>query len=347
MISSDKYATYAIKEEDADLRLDRWLQVTCPLLSVHKRQKAIRLGDVRVNAKKAAPSLRLQKGDRVSVFRKLLLLHEEALALKEKGSALPKDFPSLSSLILCETKDFIALNKPSGYATQGGTGLKVDLLSALSKQRGEKLYMVHRLDKDTSGVWVVARNRSFATLFSTMLQQGLVKKTYVALLKGHVSKEAIAEGSYVSYLLKEAKGSRENVVSYATEKKGAKKAVTAFQVMAQQKDLKTNDTLFYVRFMPLTGRTHQLRVHAQALGAPIVGDRRYGPLFKGVQKKPTLCLHAQTLCFQTEKATSSILLEAPMPDAFQGCLKDYGFDLDDLKVKLATPKRGHKQNKNG
>ena len=102
MISSDKYATYAIKEGDADLRLDRWLQITCPLLSVHRRQKAIRLGDVRVNGKKAAPSLRLQKGDSIWVFHKLLLLHEEALALKGEGPALPKDFPSLSSLILCD-----------------------------------------------------------------------------------------------------------------------------------------------------------------------------------------------------------------------------------------------------
>ncbi|MEH0002657.1 MAG: RluA family pseudouridine synthase [Holosporaceae bacterium] len=342
MIRSDKYATYVIKEEEADLRLDRWLQITCPSLSVHRRQKAIRLGDVRVNGKKAAPSLRLQQDDCVWVFHKLLSLNEDALALKKERSSLPKDFPCLSPFILCETKEFIALNKPAGYATQGGTGLKVDLLSALSKQRGEKLYMVHRLDKDTSGVWVVARNRSFATLFSHMLQQGLLKKTYVALLKGHLSKEVIAEGSYVSYLLKEAKGSRENVVSYPTEKKGAKKAVTAFQVIAQQKDLKTNDTLFYMRFMPLTGRTHQLRIHAQALGAPIVGDRRYGPSLKGARKKPALCLHAQTLCFQTEKAASSVLLEAPMSDAFHNCLKDYGFDLDDLKVRLATPKRGHK-----
>ena len=323
---------YCVQSGDAGLRLDRWLQALCPNFSKHALQKAIRLRDVRVNDARVKPSYRLKVGDRIWVFKKIL--HEQQKRVISRKDFEKQSFHEaygltsafLNKLVLFEDQDLLIINKPTGYATQGGTGLPTNLLDAFSDFRQEKLYMVHRLDKETSGVWVLARHRHVAAFLSNLFVKGCVHKNYTAILKGNICSQYRKSGRYVSWLLKEKKGAAENIVSFENSTVGAKKALTLFEVLHEEPFQRLIDSegacssVYLVRFTPLTGRTHQLRVHALDLGAPIVGDGRYG---KDDRVKTPLCLHAQTLSFPCLKTNRQRVFCAPIPKHFFVSVQKY------------------------
>jgi 23S rRNA pseudouridine955/2504/2580 synthase len=290
---NDKQKT--VPADDHGLRLDRWLRRLVPELTQGQIEKYLRAGDVRVNGVKVASSHRLAAGELV---RLPPYLRQPDLQ-KPKNTNISS---ALRALILFEDEDLLALNKPSGLAVQGGTGIKTSLDEQL-KDYCPTAKLVHRLDRDTSGVLMVAKNSFAAAALTEAFRLRETKKVYWALTDGVPAR---AKGKIKEPLLK--KGERMIIDPEGQE------AITTYRRLGTYKD-----QIAFLEVMPETGRTHQIRVHLQSLGTPIVGDPLYGReampdcLEKG---KKTLHLHARSIVIPHPRGTVFSIM-APLPKSFQ------------------------------
>lgn len=286
----------AVEEKDADSRLDRWFHRYYPALSHGALEKMLRGKNIRVNNAKAKADLRLKTGDLIRI-PPIPTEHKVQAALSQK------DIDFMKSLILYQDKDMFILNKPAGLAVQGGskTTRHIDgMLQALS-YGGERPHLVHRLDKETAGVLVVARTVKAAAYLTKTFADKNTHKIYWALVHGCPEK---MQGVIEKPLLKKANpNGNEQVV---VDEKNGQYAKTIYDVVD------TTGDFSWIRLMPLTGRTHQLRVHLASVGCPIVGDEKYnGADVNGLEKKMYLLAKAIQIPLQNGKL---LKIEAPTPD---------------------------------
>ena len=259
----------AVEPGEAGMRLDRWFKAHYPGLGFGELQKLLRSGQIRLDGGRAKAETRVEAGQTVRV---------PPLAVDCKGSAAltPRtmrdkgDAELLGQMLLHEDPKVFVFDKPSGLAVQGGSGVSrsVDhMLEAWRNQKGEKPRLVHRLDRDTSGVLVVARTRLAAMKLSEAFRGRDAQKTYWALVRGVPKKH---EGQISSWLIREPtpEGDRVRVAKHG--EKGADHAVSHNRVVEQ-----AAQSLSWLEMEPHTGRTHQLRVHAASIGCPIIGDSKY------------------------------------------------------------------------
>ncbi|MDF3030191.1 MAG: pseudouridine synthase, RluA family [Moraxellaceae bacterium] len=265
--------------------------------------RILRTGEVRVNKGRIKPDYRLQAGD---VVRLPPLRLAEAPPQAQPGTGVARE---LGSRIIYEANGLMVLNKPPGLAVHGGSGVAWGVIEALRVARPEApfLELVHRLDRDTSGLLMVAEKRSVLRELHALLREGRMEKVYVALLAGRL-KGAVHRVE--APLKKNTLPSGERIVRVARE---GKEAQTEFRVIDRIGDT----TLVEAR--PLTGRTHQIRVHAQYLGHPLLGDEKYGndTLNMGMRAfgLSRLFLHARDLRLRFGGATKDIELHCPLePD---------------------------------
>lgn len=276
-------------EEDG-MRLDRWFKRRLPALSSAHLNKIVRTGQVRVDGGRAKVSTRLGHGQTVRVPP--LHLDLAAPAVRRPPAQSEDDRRTLKDMILFEDRDLIVLNKPYGLAVQGGSGTlrHVDgMLQALEDDNGNRPLLVHRLDKDTSGVLLVARNRKSAADLGHIFRSRQAHKIYWALVEG-VPKPS--QGRISLFMAKgEGMGERRGPVSGGTSRAALEKmriakhgdedaqhSVTFYSVVD-----KVAPRLAWLSMKPITGRTHQLRAHAEAIGHPMVGDSKYTG---GLESKP-------------------------------------------------------------
>jgi 23S rRNA pseudouridine955/2504/2580 synthase len=274
----EKPALYDIGEDEAGMRLDRWLHRRFPALPNTHLMKIVRKGEVRVSGKRAEVSTRLEFGQTVRV-PPLRLLAAPAPGEKRVN---PEDAEAIRAMTLYEDRDVIVLNKPYGLAVQGGSGTKrhVDgMLEALSARDGTRPVLVHRLDRDTSGVLLLAKSRRMAADLGEIFRSRQAKKIYWALVEG-VPKPA--QGRISMFLAKGegmgdergAKGQgRADLERMRVAKHGdpdAQHSLTLYAVVD-----KVFPRLAWLSMRPITGRTHQLRAHCEAIGHPIIGDPKY------------------------------------------------------------------------
>jgi 23S rRNA pseudouridine955/2504/2580 synthase len=256
-----------VDRDEAGMRLDRWFKLHFPGLGFGHLQKLIRSGQVRVDGGRVQTSTRLAAGQQVRV---------PPLAGGDQRPAPPTairnrgDRDVLDAAVLHEDASVIVLNKPAGLAVQGGSGVTrhVDqMLEAYTDQKGRKPHLVHRLDRDTAGVLVVARTRSAAAFLGKAFKDRVTRKVYWALVAG-VPKPP--SGRISTYLAKEEgpAGDRMRVARHGDE--GADHAVSRY-TLADQAGQKVS----WLVMQPVTGRTHQLRAHAAHIGNPIIGDKKY------------------------------------------------------------------------
>ena len=292
---------HTISEDEAGQRLDNFLIARLKGVPKSLVYRIIRKGEVRVNKGRAKPERKLAPGDLVRV---------PPVRTSNKPKAVAGDnlLQLLSDSILYESKELLVINKPSGIAVHGGSGVSLGLIEALRQmpEQGKFLELVHRLDRDTSGCVMVAKKRSMLRYLQDLLrQEGGIDKTYYALVKGSWSKRrSVVEAP----LRKNELQSGERVVKVTFDGKPSK---TVFSIEKHYEDV----TL--VRAKPITGRTHQIRVHALHVGHPLVGDDKYGDkeLNKSMRSVgiKRLFLHACSLKIPLPDG-KSLTVEAPLPE---------------------------------
>ncbi|NKB49549.1 MAG: RluA family pseudouridine synthase [Alphaproteobacteria bacterium] len=290
-----------IGADDEAVRLDRWLRRILPDIPYGQLAKWLRTGQIRVDGRRAKPGQRLSQGQTVRL-PPVTVPDKPQPAVATVGAA---DAADLQSRVLFRDDALIALNKPSGLAVQGGskTHRHLDgMLEALRFDAIEKPRLVHRLDKDTSGVLLLARNAAAARQLTTQFRDHDVVKTYWALVVGVPSP---SEGSIELALAKIPGQGGEKM---RPAKEGGQSAVTRYGVVDQ-----AGQRAAWLTLNPLTGRTHQLRVHCTALGTPIVGDGKYGgkeAFIAGLSNK--LHLHARTVTFPHPISGKRLEIVAPL-----------------------------------
>lgn len=315
------------RDEDG-MRLDRWFATHFPQVSFGHLQKLIRTGQVRVDKARAKTNTRLAAGQVVRVPP------VEEAPPKPVAAASSKDAEFLRSLILYEDDDIYVFNKPHGLASQGGTGTKrhVDgLLKSLPDKKGETPRLVHRLDRDTSGCLVVAKTKASASHFGAVFRSRSARKIYWAVVAGNPQPK---QGRISCFLAKQATPDGEQMVVVENGHKGAVHSMTYYSVT----DLASR-RFAWVTLKPVTGRTHQLRVHMAQLGTPIIGDPRY---FNIENWEPApglgegLHLHARRIVLPLRNGRR-LDVSAPLPPHMQQSFDALGFDAERYDVQDEDP----------
>ena len=319
--SSDNVRTFTVGEDDDGIRLDRWFKRHLPDVSFNLVSRWARTGQLRIDGKRAAPGDRLETGQTLRV-------PPAEPAPAEGHGARPKrivepltedEAEFVREMVMARGRDWFMLNKPPGLATQGGTKTVQHLdrlLDGLADDEGQRPKLVHRLDKDTSGVLLVARSARAAGHFSKAFSGRTARKVYWALIVGVPSAE---EGLIDAPLAKQPGTGGEKM--HVDEESGLA-AKTRYRMIDR-----AGNRAAWVELQPLTGRTHQLRAHMAAIGHPIVGDAKYGGaeafLTGGISRK--LHLHARRLKIDGLEG-KAIDYTAELPPHFAESLATLGFD---------------------
>jgi 23S rRNA pseudouridine955/2504/2580 synthase len=314
-----KVETKRVSADEDGMRLDRWFKTHYPGLTHGRLEKLIRTGQVRVDGGRVKAALRLEAGQVIRVPP----LSAEAPAPSAAAKALTKaERAFLASITLYEDDDLLVLNKPPGLAVQGGTKTTHHLdrlLEGLGDSPKTRPRLVHRLDRDTSGVLVVAKRREVAAKLGRAFQTRSVRKIYWALVKG-VPKPP--QGKIDAALVK-AGGPEGDRVRKARpgEQEVAQSAVTYYAVVDR-----AGQTASFVSLKPVTGRQHQLRAHMATIGHPILGDAKYHgdrDLPPGIDNK--LHLHARRISFPHPSGEGVVDVTAPLPEHMQRSFQLFGF----------------------
>ena len=310
-----------VDADEAGMRVDRWFKLHYPGLGFGQLQKLLRSGQVRVDGSRVKTATRLEQGQTVRVppidaEKAARPVHLTANTIRDR-----RDEDVLRDMLLYEDRKVLVFNKPSGLAVQGGSGVNrsVDsMLESLRDRSGQKPRLVHRLDRDTSGVLAVARTRGAAAALTKAFRERETRKVYWALVRGAPRNRS---GRISTWLVREGEAMR--VAQHGEP--GADHAVSTWRVIDRGPR-----NVSWLEMSPVTGRTHQLRVHAQHIGHPIVGDPKYfdvenWELPGGVQKR--LHLHARRLVIpHPDPGQASIDVTAPLPPHMQQSWNLFGFE---------------------
>ena len=246
-----------VKKDYHNSRFDRWFKTNIIDLPQSLIQKILRLNKIKVNRKKVKTSYRVQSGDLVEIYDiSKFKISDRPKKIKYKPSRQEVDI--YDDYILENNNNFIVINKPRGIAVQAGTKSFRNIIDVLKDSKyfeNTKPFIVHRLDKETSGVLIVAKNREYAQLFTSLFRIRKIHKTYIALTHGKISKDL--------------KTLKDDLITIDNGKKIIQKAISHLRL------LKTSSNFSYVELNPITGRKHQLRKQLYNIGNPIVGDDKY------------------------------------------------------------------------
>ena len=292
--------TYIVDSTCNQMRVDRWIRNTIGKVPQSLIEKNLRSGKIKLNKKKIKSSYKISTNDKIDLFN--LNFKERIIQKKTKFEPTREVLKSNEEQIIDNNDDFIVLNKNSGISVQGGTKSKKNLIDIFTKSKifeGNKPFSVHRLDKETSGVFIIAKNRETAQLLTSLFRLRKVHKTYLAICHGEIQQN---------------KGSINNdLVRYDNNKKIVEKAETIFNVV----DKNTSSTL--VKMRPITGRKHQLRKHLFNIGHSILGDKKYNSINNGKIINKNLMLHSYEIKFMINK--KKYTFRASLPDYFRKMLK--------------------------
>ncbi|HEY3919518.1 MAG TPA: RluA family pseudouridine synthase [Stellaceae bacterium] len=311
--------TLTVAPEDAEIRLDRWFKRHFPTLGHGRLEKLLRTGQIRLDGK------RVDAGDRVTTGQRIRV---PPLPAAPPPDARPHTLPPpttadarlLQERVLYRDDELIVIDKPEGLAVQGGTGTSRHLdglLDALRFDAKERPRLVHRLDKDTSGVLVLARSARAAARLGEVFRRKIAGKVYWAITVGAPKPR---QGKIDQPLAKQAGPAGERV---AADDEEGDRALTYYRTVAR-----AADRFAWLALEPVTGRTHQLRVHCLALGTPILGDGKYGAAAAHPASLPQakkLHLHARAIALPL--ASGKILtVTAPLPPHMRTSWEFFGFE---------------------
>ena len=328
-MTEDTPDTVTVAGEDGSVRLDRWFKRHYPALGHGRLEKLLRTGRIRVDGKRARAGDRVAPGQAIHIPP---LDEMVAPAPRVPRQALPGDEAMLRDAVLHRDDAVIVLNKPPGLAVQGGSGTERHLdglLDALRFGSDVRPRLVHRLDKDTSGVLVIARTAAAAAFLTRAFREKTTRKIYWAIVVG-VPK--LRQGRIDLALAKLPGREGERVRADAEE---GKRAITYYHTVES-----VGSEASWLALLPVTGRTHQLRAHCAALGTPILGDAKYGSAaahLAGVPGITRVHLHARSLSIP-HPLGSTLRVTAPLPRHMRQSWEFFGFpdDVEDPFADLST-----------
>ena len=300
-----------VKAEDDGMRLNRWFMKYYPNLTLGRLQKLLRTKQIKVDGKRAETSLKLAAGSEVRVPP----MDEQPETGANRPEISRRDAEFILSLVIYKDDNIIVLNKPSGLAVQGGTNTSrhVDgMLEALRFELNEKPKLVHRIDKDTSGLLVLARNRTWADRLTKAFREHTLPKTYLALVNSCPKNPA-----------GEIKAPLEKCGEKSLVSPDGKPAATVYKTLDE-----VGSKFALVEASPLTGRTHQIRAHMEYIGCPIVGDDKY---FGGEKRQKyasipdKLYLHAYKIDLSALYNKKTVI-KAALPEHFKKALAALGIE---------------------
>ena len=313
---------HIVSDDDAGQRLDRWFFKHFPDVPKTHLYKLMRKGQIRINSKRVKPDTRIETGQEIRIPP----IQSKGLNTQKTNISLSKkDQDYYRSLVLYEDDDLLAFNKPVGLAVQGGSKISHHLDGILPLFQNKKNVvprLVHRLDRDTSGVVILAKSAQVARYFGTQFKTQKVEKIYQAITSPAPQTDV---GDIKAPL---AKGTGPDKQIMGVDPKNGKYARTLYKVMD-----KASDDFAHVCFSPLTGRTHQIRVHAAHLGCPLLGDHKYGGETNfetafdhqyPIQKR--LYLHASMLRFIHPSSKKPVIMQAPLNKQDEQLWAFLGFD---------------------
>ena len=297
---------YNIQNCPEPMRLDRYLRLQNSNFTQGFLEKASRKGDLKLNGKKTKASNRVENGDTIALYIPADLPKSEEEKLPHPG-AEKLAYKLLNEYLIFQNEYFLVIDKPSGLASQGGSNVTISIDDALyylnNKLFDDKVdkgfRLVHRLDRETSGVFLIAKDRSSATKLGNGFEQKQITKTYLAIVHGRPKEPS---GVVANYLTKDVKNQIQKISSCGSY------AETGYNTLF------FNNKYSLMEFEPKTGRMHQIRVHARYLGCPIVGDEKYAYEH---QKTTNLMLHAWKLSVPEEIFGQDFNFESQMPKEFK------------------------------
>jgi len=292
--------TYNVDSTHNNMRIDRWFRNNIGNIPQGLIEKNLRKGKIKLNKKKIKSSQKIKTNDQIDLFN--FDFEEKIIQKKIKFQPSKEVIKSTEKLIIDNNEDFIVLNKNSGISVQGGTKSKKNLVDIFSKSeifQNTKPFSVHRLDKDTSGAFIMAKHRKSAQLLTSLFRLRKVHKTYLAICHGELPNDS---GEW-----------KNDLTRYENEKPIIEKARTIYKVLDK------NSICSLVEMKPITGRKHQLRKQLYAIGNPVYGDQKYKFMNSHKSINKNLMLHSYQIKFMINdrKYTYTALL----PDYFKKLLK--------------------------
>ena len=292
--------TINVDDTFKNMRIDRLLRNHFDQLPQALIEKSLRNGKIKLNKKKVKSSVKVKLGDKIDLFN--FIFKKRIYQEKHKYSPTNKIIKENENLIIEDNDNFVVLNKNSGISVQGGTKSKKNLIDIFANSeifKNSKPFSVHRLDKDTSGVFIIAKNRETAQLLTSLFRLRKVHKSYLAICQGEIVQN---KGTLINDLVK-----------YENNKKVIEKAETIFKILDK------NNSSSLVKMKPITGRKHQLRKQLNMIGHSILGDKKYNSLINDRSTNKNLMLHSYEIKFMINE--KKYTFRASLPDYFKKMLK--------------------------
>ena len=292
--------SFIVDKTYASMRIDKYLRFNIGKFPQSLIEKSLRNGKVKVNNKKVKSNFKLNLGDKIDLHN--FEFKENLLEKKIKFKPSNKIIKENENLIIDNNENFVVMNKSAGISVQGGTKSKKNLIDIFSKSeifQDTKPFSVHRLDKETSGVFIIAKNRETAQLLTSLFRMRKVHKTYLAICHGEIEKNS---GQFNDMLIR-----------YDNGKKIIEEAKTTYKVLDK------NSICSLIELKPITGRKHQLRKQLYAIGNSIYGDSKYSNKFFKQSKNKNLMLHSYEIKFMIND--KKYTYRASLPNYFNELLK--------------------------
>ena len=292
--------SFIVDYEFNEMRLDRWIRNNLGKIPQGLIEKNLRNGVIKVNKRKVKSSYKIKTNDQINIFN--FEFKERIISKKIKFNPTKEIIKENENLIIDDNEDFIVLNKSAGISVQGGTKSKKNLVDIFAKSKifqNTKPFSVHRLDKDTSGVFIIAKHRESAQLLTSLFRLRKVHKIYLAICHGEINKNS---GVW-----------DEDLIKFENNKPIKEKAKTIFNVLDK------NSICSLVEMKPITGRKHQLRKQLYAIGNSVYGDQKYKLNYSEKAINKNLMLHSYQIKFMINK--KKFTYTALLPEYFKKLLK--------------------------
>ena len=284
---------FLVKKDFVNSRIDRWIKRNICQVPQSLIEKSLRNKNITVNKLKVKSSYKLKIDDKIYLnnFNPTLGYH---LSKKKKYVPSKRDIKDSNSFIVEDNENFCVINKPYGLAVQGGSKIKKNLVDLIAENKiflNSKPFIVHRTDKETSGILIIAKNRNYAQLFTSLFRIRKIHKSYLSICHGEMEKN---KGFFDGDLIR-----------YDKDKKISERAITNYKVL----DKNTNSTLLILN--PVTGRKHQIRKQLFSIGFPVIGDSKYNFPENKMNKNNNLMLHAYSIKFMINEKKYKYTVNVP------------------------------------